>query len=149
MDDAFDRSKNLEQLALLWLDTENIVNNELEIRMRAIIDYFKFFNHADECNDYLSSTHQAKVFVIISSNYNKRDQIQHFLTSAHQFKHVHAVYVYLTDENNERAMDMDYPKVGDFSDSLNNTECFLVCSYVVYTYSFKNWLANCVKRWQR
>ncbi|CAF1344117.1 unnamed protein product [Adineta ricciae] len=111
MDDAFDRSKNLEQLALVWFDTENIVDNELEIRMRAIIDYFKFFNHADECYDYLRSTHQAKLFIIISSNYNKIDQIRHFLTTVHQFKHVHAVYVYLTDENNEREMDMDYPKV--------------------------------------
>ena len=60
MDFTFDRTKNIESLILIWLDLENIFNNDLGKTMRAIIDYCKLCQDVKECDAFLKMMHRSR-----------------------------------------------------------------------------------------
>jgi hypothetical protein len=101
---------HLEMFSLIWLDANVHVgrNQDMEQRMRLIINHVKKFQDGDECKQYIEqrSKHDRLVLIV------NRELARQVVPSIHQLRQVSAIYVSSTDKQSDEEWAHEFAKVG-------------------------------------
>lgn len=110
-----DKSKNLEDCSVIWLDrnTMNYCHRRAKT-LRSTVNYLKIFTNVDDCMGYISSS-AAKtehIFIIASGKLG-----QYIVPLVHSFTHIHSIYIFCFKEEKHRLWAEKYAKIrGIFTD---------------------------------
>ncbi len=104
-----DNDHHLEIFSLIWLDADdNIEDNQTtEQKLRTIINHFKRFRNAKECQQYIEKLSEQDRLVLIVS----RQLAQEIISSIHLLRQVSSIYIYCRDEKNNEEWTKNFTKV--------------------------------------
>ena len=100
---------HLEIFSLIWLDDNvNIqMNEDVQEKLRAIINHIKKFHDAEECKTYIKQTSTQDRLILIVNGHLSRQ----ILPSIHQLRQVSAVYIYSDDIESDEKWACEFAKV--------------------------------------
>ncbi len=104
-----DNDHHLEIFSLIWLDADdNIEDNQTtEQKLRTIINHFKRFRNAKECQQYIEKLSEQDRLVLIVS----RQLAQEIISSIHLLRQVSSIYIYCRDKKNNEEWTNNFTKV--------------------------------------
>jgi hypothetical protein len=104
-----DNDNHLEIFSLIWLDTNDDIEDiqNTEQKLRAIINHFKRFRNAKECQQYIEQKSKHDRLVLIVS-LQLGPEIVPFI---HKLRQVSSIYVYCKDKKSNEEWISDYTKV--------------------------------------
>ena len=100
---------HLEIFSLIWLDDNDNMEDsqDIEQKLRTIINHFKRFQDAKECQQYIEQTSkQDRILLIVSGQL-----VQEITPSIHELRQVSSIYVYCKDGNNDEEWKNKFTKV--------------------------------------
>ena len=107
-----DNDDNVEIFSLIWLDTNvhTEENQDMQQRLRPIINHLKKFQDGEECKQYIQQRQKDDRIVLIVGG-----QLgQGVVPSIHKLRQVSAIYVSSKDKENDEQWGHEFTKVGLF-----------------------------------
>ncbi len=110
-DESFpnNNDNHLEIFSLIWLNTnEDIEDSQnMEQKLRPIINHFKRFQDAKECQQYIEQKTKQDRLLLIAS-----DQLgQEIVPFIHKLRQVSSIYIYCKDNNSHEQWTNHFTKV--------------------------------------
>jgi len=104
-----DNDNHLEIFSLIWLDANDDIEDiqNTEQKLRAIINHFKRFRNAKECQQYIEQKSKHDRLVLIVSC-QMGPEIVPFI---HKLRQVLSIYVYCKDKESNEEWINDFTKV--------------------------------------
>ncbi|CAF3754058.1 unnamed protein product [Rotaria socialis] len=100
---------HLEIFSLLWLDTNNNMKDrqDTEVKLRSIINHFKKFQDAKECQQYIEQRSKQDRLVLVVSNKLSQEMV----SSIHKLRQVLSIYVYCEEGKTDEQWCSKFSKV--------------------------------------
>jgi hypothetical protein len=100
---------HLEIFSLIWLDANVHVggNQDIQQRMRLIINHVKIFQDGDKCKQYIEQRPKHDRLVLIAN----RELARQVVPSIHQLRQVSAIYISSTDKQSDEEWAHEFVKV--------------------------------------
>lgn len=100
---------HLEIFSLIWLDTDDNIDDiqNTEQKLRAIINHFKRFQDANECQQYIEHKSKHDRLVLITS-YQLGQEV---IPCIHKLRQVSSIYIYCTDDKSKEQWINNFTKV--------------------------------------
>ncbi|CAF0986490.1 unnamed protein product [Didymodactylos carnosus] len=89
---SFNINRNLEDLTLVWLDSNKDDYLNSISTLRCIINYTKFFTNPIDCLNYITSINKEKLFLVISGQFGKE-----IVPLIFQLPQVASIYIFCID----------------------------------------------------
>jgi response regulator RpfG family c-di-GMP phosphodiesterase len=108
-----DNDDNLEIFSIIWLDSNDDIDEiqNTEQKLRAIINHFKRFQDAKECQQYIEQKPKHDRLVLIVS----RQLGQEIVPFIHNLRQVSSIYVYCQDKESGEQWINNFIKVKMYS----------------------------------
>jgi hypothetical protein len=104
------RHENLETFSLVWLDAQanhDSVDRNEQNQLRAIINYLKIFENADDCQKFMEDVPKHHYIVFVVSGRLGREVVPRI----HHLRQVTAIYVYCMDKGINEQWSQEFKKV--------------------------------------
>ena len=104
-----DDNENLELFCLIWLDTNNKVEEarETEQQFRCISHHLKKFQDVKQCQQYIEEkSEKGRLVLIVNGRLGKE-----IVPSIHQLRQVISIYVYDLDKESHEQWALKFAKV--------------------------------------
>ncbi|CAF1084934.1 unnamed protein product [Didymodactylos carnosus] len=117
--------QNQEEITLVWLDVKPVVDQLIhrEQKLREINDYCKFYYDQNSCIEYIHSSVNVKVFLVIPGSL-----ANNILLKVHKLEQVDFVFIYCIERDRYLSLLNDYSKLvgiytseNDLMKSIQNT----------------------------
>ncbi|CAF3762373.1 unnamed protein product [Adineta steineri] len=101
---------NVENCVLVWLhqsmDGKSKVSQESKTQLQQIVNSVKIFADPTECQRFMSSVRDEKIFVILSGAVE-----ENFVSNIHEEKQLESIYVYNPNKVKEESWYSQYPEI--------------------------------------
>ncbi|CAF0907268.1 unnamed protein product [Didymodactylos carnosus] len=101
-------TENLEDLSIVWLDTNSANDTDRRVRFRDIINYITFFQTYEQCIDYIVSNKNERIFFIVSDSF-----VETIVSLIYNMSHIIYIYIYCANKSLDKECIKQYIKVQD------------------------------------